>query len=236
LKSPKLATRAIVERYALAVLYYSTNGKYWESYLPFLTDTSVCTWNTGTGFSKGVTCSDGYVDYVSMNFVNLTGTFPWEISLLQGLITFDLLQNNVSGPLPSQLSTLTKLEHFNMLGNKLSGRLPRTLSSTLKSHTLSYNLFTGNIPVSLPTSIRSVQYVDIENNKFTGGVPAAFGQLANLDVFEFGWNDLIGSVDAFLCNDILRRWDTLEADCEQVKCSCCTSCCKDGGPLYCNPM
>jgi hypothetical protein len=47
-------TQILVERYALAVFYYSTNGESWLNRLSFLSGSTVCDWNDGT--VEGVFC------------------------------------------------------------------------------------------------------------------------------------------------------------------------------------
>jgi hypothetical protein len=57
--------QVVVERYVLALLYYSTNGTSWRKDYNFLTPTSVCDWSrkSSDDIIKGVIC-DG-IDYVS---------------------------------------------------------------------------------------------------------------------------------------------------------------------------
>ena len=40
-------TKNVLQRYALAVLYYSTDGQNWKGDLNFLSESDVCAWNNG---------------------------------------------------------------------------------------------------------------------------------------------------------------------------------------------
>jgi hypothetical protein len=90
--TPGRLTQTVLERYALAVIYYTTSGPSWNNY--HLNDEGVCTWNDGSGIS-GVYCSDvcvsnsetseeavtcsgvgGTVDLLFLANNNLEGTIP----------------------------------------------------------------------------------------------------------------------------------------------------------------
>ena len=74
----------MLERYVLAVLYYSTSGPSWKySQLDYA---NVCTWNNGFGVYDtekvyGVFCAEreGSIDTLNLYDNNLCGTLPWEL-------------------------------------------------------------------------------------------------------------------------------------------------------------
>jgi hypothetical protein len=56
------AKRILVERYTLALLYFSTGGTSWENQYNFLSADSVCNWND----DEGVFCIGSFVNEISM--------------------------------------------------------------------------------------------------------------------------------------------------------------------------
>ena len=57
------SNRVLLERYALAVLFFATNGVSWTKNYNFLSDTYVCLWNNGfpqeQPSGQGVYCNEG---------------------------------------------------------------------------------------------------------------------------------------------------------------------------------
>ena len=67
----------ILQRYALAVLYYSTLGDQWTTAYSWLTSASECSW-------FAVTCNDkNNVEHLDLAVNNLMGTIPMELDLLR---------------------------------------------------------------------------------------------------------------------------------------------------------
>ena len=226
------STRTALERYVLAVLYYSTSGPDWSllSDIPYLSGTSACTWNNGaepdTFEEFGVYCATGNqtsVDRVVLNESNLIGPLPWELVLLTNLVAIVLDFNEVSGTIPSRITELTKLELFWALDTSLSGSLPAFFSPETYTIDLGYNQLMGSIPETFGTNMPKLMELLIAGNAFTGTIPSSLGQIPDLVDFEFVENSFTGSVDSFLCTPG-RIWETLRADCQEVTCSCCTEC------------
>jgi hypothetical protein len=233
------STRTALERYVLAVLYFSTSGPSWQllSDIPYLSGTSVCTWNNGIDLAGspgefGVYCVMGNqtsVDRLILTSSNLNGPFPWELVLLTNLVAVDLDANAVSGTIPSRITELIQLDVFLASGNVLSGSLPATFSPEASIVDLRRNGLTGSIPATFGTNMTRLEQLFVDGNDLTGTVPSSLGQIPSLTSFLFSDNSLTGSVDSFLCT-AGRTWVNLVADCqEEVTCSCCTSCCVDNG-------
>jgi Leucine rich repeat len=210
------STRSVLERYVLAVLYYSTSGPSWK--FDYLSDDDVCTWNNqkaATNNSQsmlGVYCVEGgtSVGTVALSENKLRGTLPWELSLLTSLEVMDLGLNSLSGSIPTQIvqmtdlqvivvlwnvltgqipkeiSELTRLEAFWGSENKLTGPLPVTFSPFTVEIDLGGNSFTGTIPDSWGTTMPSLDFVFLHDNRLTGSIPFSFGRLSYLsDLFLY---------------------------------------------------
>jgi hypothetical protein len=99
------SNRKIVQRWALAVLFFVANGDSWYQSNNWLLFTDECTW-----FSKasGSICdSDGLLITLDLQDNGLVGTLPPQISLLLNLRTLNLQDNRLQGSIPMELSFLS---------------------------------------------------------------------------------------------------------------------------------
>lgn len=111
-----------LQRYALATLYYGTNGDEWSENLWWLSDEDECTWYTKQSFAGYPVCSIGafgdkskILMNLDLSFNNLRGTLPPEIGLLSGLTRVDFdggPSGFLTGPLPSEIGKLSLIESF----------------------------------------------------------------------------------------------------------------------------
>jgi hypothetical protein len=88
-----MGKRSLIQRYALATLYYSTGGDQWFTNYKWLTDSNECEWYN-TKWSEGwesdssgirTFCSnedDGDLEMIFLQGNNLHGQVPLELSLL----------------------------------------------------------------------------------------------------------------------------------------------------------
>lgn len=218
------STETVVERYALAVLYYSTVGANWlTDDFGFLSDADVCEWNNGLDFfvenALGIYCVDDgvTVDGIVLNDNNLRGRLPWQLTLLSNLISMDFDGNRIGGPIPRRYSQLSLLETLWASGNALTGTLPNDLPSRLDSIDLGDNNLSGSLPSSwsemsnityialifnrltgsLPTSwqsLTSLQTLDLEGNSLDGLIPSGYGALTNLEFLYLEKNSFTGTL------------------------------------------
>lgn len=97
----------LVQRYALAVLYFSTNGDNWaecfdgddqcEDGDSFLSEGSVCDW-------AGISCNGrDEVTRIELFDNGLSGTVPAELAVLPSLRNVQLQENSIGGTVPSAL-------------------------------------------------------------------------------------------------------------------------------------
>ena len=97
LKSP--SDPNLLQRYALLVFAYATNGQFWRGIQPWfdLYDQHECTF-------QGVTCnSQLQVTTIELSLRKLTGTLPEEIGLLTELTSFHASQNSLEGTMPQAI-------------------------------------------------------------------------------------------------------------------------------------
>jgi Leucine-rich repeat (LRR) protein len=104
----------MLQRFALASLYYSMNGDDWTNHDggQWLEDSNSeeCKWN-----SDDIDCSaDGLVERIHLQGDNLYGRIPIEIGLLTELTYLNLGNNQFEGSIPTELGLLTSLTDLNL--------------------------------------------------------------------------------------------------------------------------
>jgi hypothetical protein len=130
-----------IQRYALATLFYSTNGTSWDKKDEWMSNFDECAW-------VAVSCDDnGSIDTLNLDSNNLVGTIPNELALLSNLSKLSavwllvvmivlscvfivlscllvifhstdslyLPSNSLMGTIPSQLGLLTKLSELSVV-------------------------------------------------------------------------------------------------------------------------
>eukprot|EP00980_Cylindrotheca_fusiformis_P021654 scaffold8505_cov130-Cylindrotheca_fusiformis.AAC.20 len=129
----------LMERFVLAIFYYSTNGPNWTyewedgpNYLSdvFLGNTSVCDWHGLDGIDdQGVFCDDEsrVVGLESNNKFN--GTIPTELGSATSLSRLHFSLGGFSGRIPTELAALTNLISINFDTNDLTGGIPTEILS-----------------------------------------------------------------------------------------------------------
>ena len=238
------AETRIVQRYVLAVLYYSTGGDVkWTSQYNYLSDSieHECDWGVemNNGW-KSLDCDDdGNVQLINLWTNNLVGTIPDELAELRKLTTVDFLTNSIGGPIPGRLPEMTQLHYLNLGYNRLTGTLSPDLGNLdqLQYFMVDINELTGTIPTELSRlGANLTGWMSLEGNKLTGTVPRSFDRFVNATWLYFNRNRLTGSVE-FMCDalrpkmapdgangdaglPLLELW----ADRDEVECSCCNCC------------
>lgn len=146
-KRAKGKTR-LPQRYALAVLYYMTQGDtMWNEKTGWLSpQKSECSW-------MGIHCNVwGTITGIDLGFNNLTGLFPRELKLLTKLKDVDLHGNEIQGVLPNSVLEAWKgVVYLRLHMNGLFGQLPREIGdmTSLRELHLFGNYFQGSIPTEL---------------------------------------------------------------------------------------
>ncbi|VVA23545.1 PREDICTED: STRUBBELIG-RECEPTOR FAMILY [Prunus dulcis] len=115
---------------------------------------------------------------VSLSNNLFTGSIPGGLSSLAQLLQLSLDNNHLSGEMPDAFQLLTGLNRLDLSGNNLSGQLCPSLGnlSSLSTLNLQNNRLVGTLNVlqDLP-----LQDLNIENNLFSGPIPAKLLSIPN---------------------------------------------------------
>jgi len=249
----KCPDEKIVQRWVMAVFYYSTSGDSWFKCSVtgsdpcgsgrFLSDSSECEW-------AGITCNNqDCVTEIEFEKNGLVGTIPTEFGLLEDLAVLGMENGGLISSIPSEIGGLANLIFLDLDFNELTGTIPIELYSLTNMETLDLNnnLLTGNIDSI--GAFGNLGFLQLQNNKFTGTVPDDMGALSLMTTFNLHKNAFTGIVPESVCALRTNTTDdngngidngnttsggvleSLIADCKtrsdgtaEIECSCCSSC------------
>ncbi|KAH6797306.1 Leucine-rich repeat protein kinase family protein [Perilla frutescens var. hirtella] len=149
----------------------------------------------------------------SLKFLDLSrNSFGGDIQEIFGRlrqVKFLLLHNNSyeGGIVSSRVLELPNIVRLDLSYNKFSGPLPikiSQMSATLKYLILAYNNFTGSIPPEYG-NLSGLQALDLSFNSLNGSIPSSFGNLTSLLWLMLANNSLTGAIPPELgsCSSLL---------------------------------
>lgn len=197
----------VMQRYALATLYYATNNvptRFEENPIPWktahlwLSNAHVCEW-------KGIVCNEKlHVTAIDLADNNLTGSIPIELILIAGhLTTLDFTSNlihmedsrfDVFKGL-DQLEDLLLDDNYMVYDKGLPPQFRHLVN--LKKLRLSYNLFAGELEVDhkVLANMGKLTHLEIESNFLNGNLPPVIGEMTNLVYLYLRRNELSFNLD-----------------------------------------
>jgi hypothetical protein len=232
--------KSIVQRWALAVVYYSTGGDDWfqcfenntacGNFLPFLNQeaflspSNECEW-------AGISCNaQACVTEIEFEENNLVGTIPTEMGLFENLAIWGMERGGLQGTIPTEIGRLSDTLIFLDLDfNLLTGTLPPELFTLvgLNQLDLNNNFLEGNVDGI--GSLTDLEFLQLHINSFTGTIPEAVGDFSGLSTFTLHETFFTGTMPDSVCTLVGNGGLTsLIADCEgvdaDIECTCCTDC------------
>ena len=215
------------QRYALAVVYFATDGKDWTScskgdrdcpVFPFLSAESECSW-------YGVDCNfNNDVDTLDLGDNNLNGEIPPEIRALKWLDVLVLESNRLKGTIPNGFNE--GLVRLRLNNNLLEGELPAPLPTSLFALYLNNNRLSGTLD-GVIDNLPDMRQLQLQNNLFEGTIPASLSDMNNLRNANFEGNNLSGNMPSKVCDlkEVRSGLTLLAVDCDEVRCLCCDPAC-----------
>ena len=155
----------LVQRFALAVVYFATDGTHWFDNTNWLSwNHPVCQWYSNSSNN----CPQN-----NRSSFQLLGNDPRVESI-------DLETNGLKGELPEQFYLLTDLQSIYLTGNQLKGTLSSRIGQLpeLLALSLASNDLTGSIPSEIGLA-RSLSDLFLLSNNLVGAIPTGtpgFGQ------------------------------------------------------------
>lgn len=142
----------------------------------------------------GLLCENGAVAAINLHRLGLEGSIDVAaLAQLPNLKVLSFFGNGFAGPLPN-LALLPNVRAVTLSNNKMSGAIPANAflgMRALAKLDLDDNVFSGKIPASL-AGLPALQELMLQNNMFQGGLPPfQEGQLKNFSVAN---NDLSGEI------------------------------------------
>ncbi|CAO2191905.1 unnamed protein product [Urochloa humidicola] len=128
-----------------------------------------------------------------LNNNRLSGTIPPEIGRLKNLNFLDLGSNRLVGPLPAAMSGCDNLEFMDLHGNALSGQLPDELPRSLQFVDISDNKLTGLLGPGIGM-LPELTKLNLGKNRISGGIPPELGSCEKLQLLDLGDNALSGGI------------------------------------------
>jgi hypothetical protein len=113
------------QRYALATVYYATQGDEWINNTGWLVEVAECDWFQ-------VVCN-AESQLLNLTLVNngLNGTIPEEIRALTSMEWMDVSENYISGTIPAGLVKLSSLQTYRCARNDMTGSIPDGLGNMI---------------------------------------------------------------------------------------------------------
>jgi hypothetical protein len=212
----------IQQRFALANLYYATNGDNWSNNSGWLDyDSHECSWFSRHWFedvemymsatgaqtfllmydSPTHPCSEnttgGDFEHLWLYRNQLEGTLPFEeLALLTSLKSMSLFNNaGLEITLSSELGRFTKLEGIEVSAMTVDGSIPTEIGllTNLRAILASNNRITGTIPSEYGL-LTNMVYSILSENIITGSLPSELGGMSALEWFYLYGNQASGTI------------------------------------------
>ncbi|KAL7533639.1 hypothetical protein ACHAXR_005361 [Thalassiosira sp. AJA248-18] len=202
---------SLVQRYTLAVFYYSTNNnKTWKKCA------APQNFNPGSVAAANAACTLTTVNATTIFPDDVRGTNAWltpDSECLWGGISchpanspnanqvnvVEFEGNGLAGTLPSEMEQLDSMRFFALERESLTGPIPASYGN-LKSLLLldfDFNKLDGELPSSL-WGLTNLRQLDLNNNKFSGTLSGDIGQLKQLRFFQIDNNNMEGAIPSAL--------------------------------------
>ena len=198
----------LLQRYALATIYFSTNGDNWDT-CSQNQEKSSCENNESRYLSphshlkwSGINGKNGQVTWLDLTNRNLVSSnfLPYEILLLSKSLELLWLSENIqlSGSIPTYIDEFQSLVSLSIYKTNVGGTLPDSMYnlSKLTSLRLYKSNFTGVISNRIEKLGTTLKWLWIHENNFTGIVPNEIGKLVKLEGLTLHGNDFTPIIEA----------------------------------------
>mmetsp|Transcript_2678 Transcript_2678/g.6354 ORF Transcript_2678/g.6354 Transcript_2678/m.6354 type:complete len:784 (+) Transcript_2678:95-2446(+) len=201
-----------IQRYVLAVFYFSTQGYQWSSCSA--PKDYMCEEEISKANEK---CNRTVTAHYANDRVGINESKAWltpghecdwgglachgenepEVAFCLDQIDFEA--NGIAGVIPDEIAQLETMRYLYLEKGELGGSIPSTIGElkNLKVIDLDFNSLTGTIPENL-YELSSLRQLDLNNNQLTGTLSSRVGLLSNLSVIQVDNNKLTGTIPSEL--------------------------------------
>lgn len=186
----------IIQRYALATIYFSTDGPRWSDSIGWLSEANECSWFT-TASQENCNAESLFLN-LNLGANDLTGVIPNELTMLTSLQSLTLSGGPtrfLGGIIPSAIGAMTKLTVLDLQENSLFGGIPSELGDLKNLEVL--NLSLNRLARAIPSDIGRLtllKSLNLAMNDLTGVIPTSIQSLSQLEKLSLGNNNLGGQV------------------------------------------
>ena len=204
----------LIQRYVLAVFYFSTNGDSWrECNAPFIFDpcevttplsvedaNAACTLttvNATTIFPNDIRGSNAWLSPDSECLWGGVSCYATGTPNAGKVNVIEFEDNDLSGVLPSEMEQLDNMRFFALERGTISGPIPSSYGNlnSLLLLDFDFNQLTGMIPSSL-WDLTQLRQLDLNDNQLTGILSEFIGNLQQLRFFQIDNNNMVGTIPA----------------------------------------
>ncbi|KAL0353771.1 UNVERIFIED_CONTAM: Phytosulfokine receptor 2 [Sesamum angustifolium] len=145
-------------------------------------------------FSKSL-CKLDQLKLLDLSHNFLEGGLPLEFSNLKQLEVLDLSHNLLVGPPSQAIAGLISIQSLNLSGNSFTGNFTDLgIFPNLVSLNISNNLFTGQLNSENCSFFRTIRFLDLSSNQFTGGLEALVSCSTSLQQLHLDFNSFSGDL------------------------------------------
>lgn len=187
----------VVQRFALACIYYSLAGAANEDtekrltlMSNWLSSRSVCEWDY-----VGCSQNDKTVTELHLEDLSLERPHLQELPLLSNLALLDLTNNAIFGQIPSGVFSLSKLTELRLEINPLNVEIAPELASLSQLQVLTFgdNFLSGTIPSHL-FELSQLRKLHLGRNRLRGTIPDELNHASSLVELHIDSNQLTGTI------------------------------------------
>jgi Leucine-rich repeat (LRR) protein len=198
-----LSNARLLQRYALRVFYYSTNGPtHWINQSGWNTTDDECTWYSSSTVNSSMVCdSNKALQVLEFDANNLTGTLPDELSMLTGLtrlyITGSSTSPGLTGAIPNSLGQLTNMRMVALNNHQFNSSIPEAVLAGWGNSLRVMSIVGSELTGSIPTAVSNLTFcsnVLLDFNMLTGSLPLGISNLSALVAFSVSSNQLSGTL------------------------------------------
>lgn len=192
------APERVKQRFLVSLTYFTLGGEEWANCSPM---GAGCVNTDEAVHREPVVWLDGQNECVwyglrclgvGVNDTNVSADQHFELAVIE------LPANNLAGPMPIEIYEFEQLRVLTMDGNRqITGQIPSEIGNLkfLEVLDLDENLFTGTLPAEL-FELTNMFAIDLNNNQLVGTLSGMIGNLRELNVLQLENNMMGGELPA----------------------------------------